>query len=294
MRHAALVTALVLAGCGAGTRRFPLAEPMWRDDDSRPFARPPASYSSYELWDFVDETVFRPVADALEVRLPRESINVNAVDEVPDSSWFQNRLGRVALTPAAIAEGGCTAPPLDPSRPWTVTAAKPDGYNPGFVIRGPDGRRYLLKSDGDRQPELPTAADAIGARIYHALGYYVPCNRIVFFDRAILRLDPAATVRDGRPDRRVTPATIDRVLRLATRLPDGRYRMSASLYVEGRPLGPFTFAGVRQDDPNDVVPHEDRRELRAARLVAAWINHWDAREGNTLTSWIPAGRGGYV
>ena len=31
----------------------------------------------------------------------------------------------------------------------------------------------------------------------------------------------------------------------------------------------WTYAGVREDDPADVIPHEDRRDLRGADLTAA-------------------------
>jgi hypothetical protein len=44
--------------------------------------------------------------------------------------------------------------------------------------------------------------------------------------------------------------------------------------------------GVRSDDPNDTVSHEDRRELRGLRIVAALINFTDARRGNSYDSFV--------
>jgi hypothetical protein len=58
--------------------------------------------------------------------------------------------------------------------------------------------------------------------------------------------------------------------------------MSASRFVEGERLGNFKHFGTRPDDPNDIYPHEHRRELRANRVFAAWLNHDDSRAVNTL------------
>jgi hypothetical protein len=61
----------------------------------------------------------------------------------------------------------------------------------------------------------------------------------------------------------------------------------ASKWLPGKPIGPYKYDGLRSDDPNDIIPHEDRRELRGARLIAAWLNHFDSREQNTMDVFMP-------
>ena len=82
---------------------------------------------------------------------------------------------------------------------------------------------------------------------------------------------------------------VARLLRGAARSADGSYRVLASLALPGRPVGGFRFYGTRSDDPNDIVPHEHRRELRGLAVFAAWINHVDARGANTLDTVVTAG-----
>jgi hypothetical protein len=71
--------------------------------------------------------------------------------------------------------------------------------------------------------------------------------------------------------------------------PDGTYRAMASLYLSGRPLGPFRYHGTRSDDPNDTAPHEHRRELRGLRVFSAWLGHDDSRAVNTLDMLVTEG-----
>ena len=51
-------------------------------------------------------------------------------------------------------------------------------------------------------------------------------------------------------------------------------------------VGQFTFNSRRSDDPNDVFPHERRRELRGLRVFAAWLNHDDTRSINSIDTYV--------
>ncbi|MDQ3035326.1 MAG: hypothetical protein M3Y87_23175 [Myxococcota bacterium] len=297
------VLATMLQGCGGRLRRFPLAEPMWVDHDRRPFGpKPPEWYSPY-VWDGVDNSVFRPLVEAFVFETDREAINVNSMDEVPDSSWYTNRLSLGPIDPDVIARGSCED--VDPETPgvdddvrgpFTITRGKPDGSNPGFFVRDPSGQMYLMKPDGELQPERPSAADAIGAAMFHAAGYHAPCNRVVYVRAEELELDPEAEVR--RTDGRRGPLTqdaVDEILTLATRAPDGRLRFSLSRFIDGEPIAPWTYEGIWPADPNDVIPHQHRRDVRGMYVLSSWLSHIDSRQENTMASWIETeGERGYV
>ncbi len=288
---------LLFTGCAHAFRPYPLTEPMWVDEDRRPFGPRPDDYFSGFAWDGADQMLFRPMARFLAVDPAGESVNVNAIDEVPDSSWFHNRLSRRRLTTEEIIQAACTEAPLDPAGPWTIVSAKPNGANPGFVIEDAQGRRFLLKFDTvNSQPERATSADVIGSIFNWASGYHAPCNRIVFFERDILRIDEEATIEVGEEGE--VPLTFEHLapaFAKAMHIEDGRLRGAASQFLPGRPLGPWRYEGTRSDDPNDVIDHEDRRELRGGYVLAAWLNHFDTREQNTLAVWRDMdGTNGYI
>jgi hypothetical protein len=84
----------------------------------------------------------------------------------------------------------------------------------------------------------------------------------------------------------LTAEMVDKLLADQPRDGEGRYRALASRWVPGKPIGPFIFEGTRSDDPNDIVPHELRRELRGMAVFASWLNDTDAKSINTLDSLV--------
>jgi hypothetical protein len=305
------VALLAAVGCAHSERHFSAREPLWQDTDVRPIAVPcerrpsekepdhmacaPDPYVSPLIWDGVDNSIFRPLAKVFAVDPPREAVNVNALDEVPNSAWFNNRIGvhkpsreellRGACSPEEMLDGFAAAPGS-----WVIDQGKPNGASPGFRIKVGGKRKFMLKTDTKEQPERPSAASAIGAAIYHAVGFNTSCEQVIFVDRRALSLQPGLKVTDNSGiTKPFDQKALDNVLAQATAR-DGYVRLQASAWLPGYLLGPFRYEGKRSDDDNDAIPHEDRRDLRGARLVAAWLNHFDAREQNTMDSWIASGK----
>ena len=302
----ALVTlATLVGGCASSVRRFPLREPMWTDDDTAPravgchpdpkkddpghVACAPREYVSSFAWDAADNTLFRPLSHLFAVERATESVNVNSVDEVPDSSWFTNRIGKQPMALSEFIKGPC-GKQLDPEHAapgsWKIDKGKANGANPGFRIKVEGVGKFMLKSDPPDQPERATGATSIATRFYHAAGWWSACDTVVYFDPKVLALQPGLTVTDNTGvTKPFDEEGLEQLLAGASHRGE-LVRMVASEWLPGEPLGPFKYEGTRDDDPADVVPHEDRRDLRGARVIAAWLNHLDSREQNTMTTWM--------
>ena len=289
-------------GCASVDRRFPLRDPVTVDGDLRPVSlpRPPTVYVSPLIWDGADNLAFRPFSEVWAFRAPTESTNVNSVDEVPDSAWFTNRVGARPVGIDELTRGACDPDAMvDPDAwadgSWIVDHGKTDGSSLGFRVNL-RGKKYLVKIDTG-SPERPSAASVIGAAAYHAVGFNTSCEQVVYVRPAVFHLLPGLTYKSNFAEERpFDQAALDHVLSFAPRRGD-RVRLQLSAWLPGKLIGPFRYAGTRADDPNDVVPHEDRRELRGGRLLAAWLDHFDAREQNSMDSWQSAagdGSGGRV
>ena len=218
--------------------------------------------------------------------MDRRAMSINTIDEVPDSSWFTNRLGSRAMTVEEVAKGPDTSTGPAPG-PWTVASGKSDGITPGFTILDTAGDRWFIKFDPPKWREMASGAETAVTKLFYALGYNVPENYVAKLSRETLVLNERSriTASDGG-ERRLTTGDIDRLLRMAAEEPDGSYRVVASKALAGKPVGPFLYLGTRPDDPNDIVPHEHRRELRGLRVFAAWTNHVDSKAINSLDTLI--------
>lgn len=261
-----------------GPRFYP-DDPVWIDPDMRDIP-PVATFELSKSYEFIYES-FRGSA-----RSYGPALNVNTLGEVPDSSWFTNRLGRRDMSIAEIVRG--------PDRvdgpaagTWYVTGRPDAGITPKFTITDARGDTYLIKLDPADFPELPSSGELISTKIFHAIGYHVPEDFIVTFDRARLAIAPGAKLRTKTGGKRlIEMSDIDAWLRNTPRAPDGTIRALASRYVPGKVVGQFRYTGTRPDDPNDIYPHERRRELRGMRVFAAWLNHDDARSINSIDAYV--------
>ncbi|HUR34987.1 MAG TPA: hypothetical protein VM032_14390 [Vicinamibacterales bacterium] len=276
---AAIAIALSTSGSAAAPRFFD-DDPVWMDKDSENAA----GLAPLEV-DLVTDLAVNIIAGSAP-RIPVRAANLNTVDEVPDSSWFTNRAGRVALSAADVTRGPDRTSGPAPG-PWTVSSSKSDGVTPGFTVKDSMGRRWFLKFDPPGFRGMSTGTEVAATKLMWALGYNVPENHIAYLHRDQLVVGPTAkfTPAGGRT-RAMRPGDIDRLLERADREPDGSYRVVASLALEGTPVGRIRFQGTRSDDPNDVVPHEDRRELRGYGVFAAWLNHVDAKAINSLDTLV--------
>ena len=269
-----------LATPAAGeSRRFYADDPIWHDPDMQDIP-PVATFELSKSYEFVNETF----GESAKSR--GRALNVNTLGEVPDSSWFTNRLGRHDMSIEEIVEGPDTVDGPAPGT-WHVMGRPDSGTTPKFTIRDARGDLYLIKLDPSDAPELPSSVELISTKIFHAIGYHVPQDFIVTFDLARLAVAPGATIKTSTGVRKpIQLADVARWLEHTPKTGNGTIRALASRYVPGNVVGQFRYTGTRSDDPNDIYPHERRRELRGLRVFAAWLNHDDARSINSIDTYV--------
>jgi hypothetical protein len=286
-----LVAACLVVACSAPARvppaRFANAPVTTLVNDRLDVPQVPRERIFIEDVYHYDGLVQRRITRGLELHAPTRARGVNALDEVPDSTWFVNRIGEHDFTPDELAIGPNVVGTPEDHKPWTIESTKTGGAEVGFVIKDARGTKFVLKFDTRGFAEQETGAHVIVEKILWACGYNVTDDYIVQFRNEDLQLAPDAYIRDSEVDAKkpLTHAEIERRLAAIERGPDGSYRALASLWLAGKPLGGHPAEGVRRDDPNDRIPHELRRDLRGFYTFAAWLDDGDIQESNFIDVW---------
>ncbi len=277
------LTLLLLIAMPPEAGKFYPDDPVLVDSALLDVAEKPAELELSDLYDRFSH-VFKDMGKS---PLGTEAQSVNTLDEAVDGDWFVNRHGSKRMSLLELVRGPNRGEPPNPAETWTVFRSKSQGITPGFEIKDESGDRYVIKLDPVEVPELASAAEVIATKIFYALGYHVAENYVVRVHPDRFAIAPGTEVEDKFGDKSaLTPFRFHRIIRRIPRLPDGTMRVTASKYVEGIPIGHRRYFETRSDDPNDVIPHEDRREQRGLRLFAAWLNHDDTRAQNAIDSWV--------
>ncbi|MBE7483126.1 MAG: hypothetical protein HS104_24525 [Polyangiaceae bacterium] len=227
-----LLFCFALGGCSYQPARFRDRPPVTDARDDRPIAIP-RSNAFIEAFYLSDVFLRRPVVDALDAERFPYARDVNALDEVPRSSWFSPiALDGEAFERAYAADG----PPKPPARV--------ERRGGSFLLTDARGRAYRLLGDHPGLPATDTAAALIASRLVRAIGYLTP-------ETWLVEPRPLGLSRSDGPD-------------------SGRW--VAVRWPVGVTLGPTDMTYPRGDDPNDRIPHRDRRTLRALGVLAAWLD----------------------
>ena len=270
---------------------------LWHDADMKNIAEPKERSSGYYEYFFKGQMIEGAKEDMNVPRWvriisghPKESSNVNALDEVPDSSWYTNRHRLHRMSAEELMRGPDSGPPPDFSSA-VITKAKNSGVTPGMMVKDALGETYLIKFDNVNYPNLQSSAEVITTKILYAVGYNVPENYVAYLDPHHLQIGEKVEITDSRTGRKrsLTQDDVDEMLRRVARTPDGRCRVLASKLLKGKTKGPFPQVGFRSDDPNDLIPHENRRELRGFRVISSWINNWDLKEAQSMDMYVEEG-----
>ncbi len=274
-----------------------IADSTWMDKDERPIPQPPDWEPSFygrmfrvnvadplsHVFDIPDKLLL--VAKPFGVHRKREAADVNAFDEVPNSTWFTNRNHARAVPVAELRMGPDST--LLPEKPWTIKHAKHGGASAGFQIKDAAGRKWLVKLDWHGYPQASSGADMVARTLLHAAGYSVPHNEPVRFARGDLTIDK--DLARGTKGERLTSVDLDSLLAKGAILPDGSYSATASLFISGHVLGSPSLSRRRPGDLNDWYSHPNRRELRGLYVLCSWIGFWDTKDANFLDTFVSTG-----
>ena len=272
--------------------------PKFFDDD--PITRVPESQdaSGVAEWeiDLFYDLMYNTFGTPRTIKTGWRAQNLNTIEEVPDSGWFTNRILARPLSAEQLLQGANTSADggLDLRKGGKLTIIKPKdvGAAPGAVVRGPGGETWFISFDPPCCPEAASGSIMVASRLFWALGYWQAEQFLATVREEDFEISPDAVIRPPSGNKRpMKRDDLQALLKRVYRYGDGSYRIAASKLLPGKVLGGFRYHGTRPDDPNDIVPHEHRRELRALKVFGAWTNLTDMKAGNTIDTLVTDERG---
>ncbi len=276
------ILGMFIIGCGSHAVRFLDAPPVTVEDDKHSVP-PPEKMDFEKVYYYYNNLMRRPLVDTFDFKTTPRSQDVNSMDDVPASTWYTPRLGYRDVSPDELLHGVETVGYPEP--PYTVVRAKTSGSNPGFFAVDSRGHTYLVKFDPPEFPGIGSSTALVVNRLFWGFGYNVPEDYLVFFRAEDLQINPES---------KLTEESIEAVFHRAAAPVNNTHRCTFSLFLKGKILGPTAENGVREDDPNDSIDHENRRTMRAMRIFGAFTNHADIRIDNSLDVYHEDSEDGYV
>ena len=234
-----VLTAILAAGswtARGASQRFYKDDPMAREPETQDASKV-AEWEIDLAADLLLNLFARPGDPTPNVR----ARNINTIDEVPDSSWFTNRIYAKPVSIEELRRGPNTIDGPAPGQ-WTVIRPKTAGAAPGFIVRDEKGETWFLSFDAKDHPRAATAAIAVACRIFWALGYYQVESYISSVDPRNLAVADNARIRtlSGRV-RQMTMKDVRKVLKRSEPSSDGSYRVLAARALPGRVIGGFKY-----------------------------------------------------
>lgn len=195
--------------------------------------------------------------------------DVNAMDEVPASSWYDP--AQPARFPSDV---------VPPTLPMVAIAESPVIADDALVVKDARGTRYELLSDPPENNGLITGAEVLAGYLLRSVGLRAPRSWVLSLPESGISSDGAKSATER----------LTKWLARKAATAEGGRRVSATLWSGGVDVGVAGDYAKRSDDPNDRVPHADRRTLRAMKVFAQWIGWSQFSVKSTRDVYV--GRGG--
>lgn len=238
-----------LFGCEQRPARFADAAAVTQVADRTPIARPAARPDSAVLG-LSDLYLRFALIDGMDPRYAPPAGDVNALDEVVASSWYWPDGQMDGTSYPGLSRTGA------PVFPLRFVAEEPSEALRGAWMLDARGKRFLVRADPSRLKGAPSTAAVVGSRLVRRLGYLTPEVYVRSVETGDVLASTAA--EQARAD-------------LLFKTEEGRVRLILTAWEGFSDLGATPGAFLRTDDPNDRVPHSERRSLRAFGWVATWL-----------------------